>query len=163
MTTILGIDPGATGAIAQISPMVEAWDMPSCASDLAALLRTFDPATTRVYIERSQPMPQKVGREGRNVDPVSAFNYGRGYGVILGVMGALGLWYREVPSATWKTALHLSRPRGDKDFDPKAASLTKARLLFPEVRLFRKKDHGRAEALLIAYYGRRVGEQEALL
>lgn len=156
MTTILGIDPGATGALASIQPTVEAWDLPPCATDLAVLLRTFDPATTRVYVERSQPMPRKVKGEGRQVDPISMFNYGRSYGQILGVLGALGFWYREVPANTWKARMRLTR----KD---KAASVAMARDLFPEASLKRVKDHGRAEALLIAEFGRRCGEQEPLL
>ncbi len=38
----------------------------------------------------------------------------------------------------------------------KEQSLVKARLMFPQAALARKKDHGKAEALLIAEYARRV-------
>ena len=38
----------------------------------------------------------------------------------------------------------------------KAGSLDKARLLFPTADLDRKKDHNRAEALLLAEYSRRT-------
>jgi hypothetical protein len=41
----------------------------------------------------------------------------------------------------------------------KAASLDKARLLFPAASLDRKKDHNRAESLLLAEYGRRTAHQ----
>ena len=52
-----------------------------------------------------------------------------------------------ITAAVWKRAMGLSQD--------KAASLDKARLLFPDASLDRKKDHNRAEALLIAEYGRR--------
>lgn len=38
----------------------------------------------------------------------------------------------------------------------KSVSLDKARLLFPTAELDRKKDHNRAEALLLAEYSRRL-------
>ena len=50
------------------------------------------------------------------------------------------------PPATWKK--HFGLLRQDK-----GASLELARKLFPEAPLSRKKDHNRAEALLIARYG----------
>ena len=43
----------------------------------------------------------------------------------------------------------------------KAGSLDKARLLFPTADIERKKDHGRAEALLLAEYGRRTFTRSA--
>ena len=41
--------------------------------------------------------------------------------------------------------------------DTKAASLATARRLFPDADLGRKKDHGRADALLLAWWARRQG------
>jgi hypothetical protein len=62
----------------------------------------------------------------------------------------------EVYGQTWKTMFGLIK-------QPKSVSLAVARKLFPTLhqRLKFKKDHNRAEALLIAEYGRRmlVGEQ----
>lgn len=49
-----------------------------------------------------------------------------------------------VSAASWKRALGLFGT-------DKRASLNKARLLFRSASLERKKDHGRAEALLVAY------------
>ena len=156
MTTILGIDPGAAGAIAQISPLVGIWRMPRSDRALVDLLQMFDPATTRVYIERAQPMPRKAFGEGRAGETgVSMFSYGRSYGVILGVLAARRLWYREVPSATWKAELGLWRK-------PKSASVELARHLFPEAIDQIGKSDGRAEALLVAHWGRRRGEQAEL-
>lgn len=156
MTTIVGIDPGATGAIAQISPMVGVWRMPRSDRALVDLLQMFDPATTRVYLERAQAMPQKAAREGRGFETgTSMFSYGVAYGVIRGVLAARRLWYREVPSATWKADMGLWR-------QPKTASIEKAKALFPEAVDQIGKSDGRAEAVLIAEWGRRKGEQPGL-
>lgn len=146
--TILGIDPGMTGAIAMVQPMVDVWDMPATAQDLATLLRTFDPATTRVYLENVHSMP------GQGVS--STFRFGVGFGQIQGVLATLGFPYILVEPSKWKTAMGL---RGKE----KAESRALAQRLFPTASLSRVRDHGRAEALLIAEFGRRKGDQEALL
>ena len=140
-TTIVGIDPGATGAIAMIQPMVEVWDMPATPHDLATLMRTFDANTTRVYVEEVHSMP------GQGV--ASTFKFGKGYGEILGVLATLGLGYRAISPAVWKRAMGLV----GKD---KGESRRRAQALFPAAVLDRVKDHGRAEALLLAEYGRRL-------
>lgn len=139
MTTILGIDPGATGAIASICPSIETWDMPSTAHDLANLLRTFNPLTTRVYIEKAQAMP------GQGV--TSMFKYGMHYGHLTGMLALLRIPYVEVSPQTWKRVMGLTAEKAD--------SRAMAQKLFPEASLSRKKDHGRAEALLLAEFGRR--------
>ena len=141
-TTIIGIDPGATGAIAMIQPMVEVWDMPATPHDLATLMRTFDANTTRVYVEEVHSMP------GQGV--ASTFKFGKGYGEIIGVLATLGLGYRAISPAVWKRAMGLQRAE-------KADSRRKAQELYPTAPLSRVKDHGRAEALLIAEWGRRHG------
>ena len=141
-TTIIGIDPGATGAIAMIQPMVEVWDMPATPHDLATLMRTFDANTTRVYVEEVHSMP------GQGV--ASTFKFGKGYGEIIGVLATLGLGYRAISPAGWKRAMGLQRAE-------KADSRRKAQELYPTASLARVKDHGRAEALLIAEWGRRHG------
>jgi len=139
MPTILGIDPGATGAIACVQPTEEVWDMPATPHDLAALMRTFDPNATRVYVEDVHSMP----RQG----VVSTFKFGRGYGEILGVLAALGFPFVLVAPHRWKRAMGVDT--GQKD-----AARRKAQQLFPTVALTRVKDQGRADALLLAEYGR---------
>ena len=141
MNTILGIDPGANGAIAMVQPDVCVWDMPDTPHDLSALLRTFDAATTRVYLEKQWARPT----DGK----VQAFANGEGYGLLRGVMATLGIAYELVAPATWKLAMGL---RGKE----KADSRQKAQELYPTAPLARVKDHGRAEALLIAHFGHRV-------
>ncbi len=143
MTTILGIDPGETGAIGMVCPSVEIWDMPTTPHDLATLMRTFDPATTRVYLENVHSMP------GQGVS--STFRFGVGFGQIQGVLATLGFPYILVEPSKWKTAMGL---RGKE----KAESRALAQRLFPTASLSRVRDHGRAEALLLACYGMRKDE-----
>ena len=139
MVAIVGIDPGMTGAIATVEPTVEVWDMPTTAHDLAALLQTFSPSTTRVYIEKAQSMP------GQGVS--SMFKYGVHYGHLTGMLALLRIAYIEVSPQTWKRVMGLTAEKAD--------SRAMAQKLFPEAALSRKRDHGRAEALLLAEFGRR--------
>jgi crossover junction endodeoxyribonuclease RuvC len=82
---------------------------------------------------------------------VGAFDFGRTYGLLLGVCAAHFLTVEHVTPASWKTAMKV---KGDKDVSRQRASA-----LFPaQSGLFaRVKDDGRAEAALIAVYGSRVG------
>lgn len=141
MTTILGIDPGMTGAIAQISPMEAVWDMPETPHNIAALLATFDPASTVAYVERVSSMP------GQGV--ASTFKFGYGFGVLIGCLASRGIRYELVTPGVWKRAMGLSKD--------KSASRQLAQSLYPALasQLARARDDGRAEALLIAEWGKR--------
>lgn len=152
--TVVGIDPGSSGAIALIdknSGRVSVWDMPtkvigttrkrSVVDDaaLALLLYREIPQVVTVAVERVNSMP----REG----VASAFSFGRAYGVALGVVRGLGMPMVEVEPQAWKKFHGLIK----KD---KEASRALAIERYPCAArgLSRKKDHGRAEALLIADY-----------
>ena len=74
----------------------------------------------------------------------STFKFGTAYGGALALAERLRCpWHMVTPQA-WKKALKL-----DSD---KQKSLDLARQLWPEAPLKRKKDNGRAEALLLAYW-----------
>jgi crossover junction endodeoxyribonuclease RuvC len=75
----------------------------------------------------------------------SMFTTGYGMGIWVGILATLEFPYTTVRPQVWKRALRLSK---DKE-----ASRLRAIQLFPGADLRRKKDHGRAEALLLAYYG----------
>ena len=99
-----------------------------------------------VFIEQVGAMP------GQGVSSVFAF--GKGYGIILGVVAARNIPSTSVPPAVWKRTLNV----------PKAKDGARARAsqLLPEAahqwRL--RKQHGRAEACLLALYGaRRLNER----
>lgn len=95
-----------------------------------------------VAIEKASAMP----KQGIS----SAFRYGAVYGALRAVCEDLMFKVVLVAPGTWKKAMGLTG-KG------KEASRELAMRMFPAVRdeLSRKKDHGRAEALLIAEWLRR--------
>lgn len=150
MTLTIGIDPGLTGAIAAIdeaSQLILCADLPVIRSgklawidsnDLTSLLlQCRDGRSAQILIERSQAMP------GQGV--ASTFCTGVVLGSILAACQRVAIPLHIVTAAVWKRSMGLG--------SDKSASLDKARLLFPTAELDRVKDHNRAEALLLAYYG----------
>ena len=157
----VGIDPGFTGAIAIFYPLISAanehrlqvYDMPvlkvgkKTELDEAGLFNIMHPlgleAAVTVCIEKAQSMPgQGVSSTGR---------YLIGYGFIRGMCSGLGLPYQLVHPTTWKAKIMRDMPK------EKQASVLKCQQLFPawsaqNLRLV--KHHGRADAVLIAYYGK---------
>jgi crossover junction endodeoxyribonuclease RuvC len=170
MTLIAGIDPGLEGAICVYDGYrrLEIVDMPTLTASktgkrdidphaLADLLRsTLRPH--HAFLERVGAMP------GQGVS--SMFNFGKGYGIVVGVLAALQISFTAVRPDIWKrvtgtaTAKDASRVRASQVFPASTA-------LWPL-----KKHHGRADAALLAYYGYRklfpddarhgtVGERQA--
>ena len=151
--SIVGIDPGLAGAVAVLdangtldaladTPTLvlkvqrgtrQVYDVPG----MAALLRPYAGLHVHVCVEESQPMPGQGSR--------SMFTTGYGYGLWLGILASLALPYTSVRPSVWKRALALGK---DKE-----TSRLRAMQLFPGADLRLKKHHGRAEALLLAYYG----------
>ena len=83
----------------------------------------------------------------------SMFNFGMGYGAIQGVLAGLCVPLHLVTPQKWKK--HQGLIGKDKD-----CARTLAQQLYPEASLARKKDIGRADAILIGDYGlrqKRVG------
>lgn len=147
---IIGIDPGMTGGIAILGPdgMLELCaDLPIIRDGklswvdgpvLGSMLQQLGVHPARAFVERATPMPgQGTG---------STFVFGVGFGSVLPTLQIYNIGIEFVMAGVWKRALGLSR---DKN-----ASLDKARLLYPTAELGLKKHHGRAEALLLAYYAR---------
>ena len=146
---ILGIDPGLSGALALYDHAAGKLDIHDCPlADDNGKKTMFLPGIAMIIaegrigkcvIERAQAMP-KQGVSGM-------FNYGRGYGCYLGILAALKVPYDRVTPQVWKKSLNVP---SDKDATRARAS----ELLPAHSQLWmRKKDHGRAEAALIAYYG----------
>lgn len=165
----LGVDPGLEGAIALIDSdtnEVEFWDTPVLeikvgkslkhiqnAAQIVILLRQItDGRETMVAIEKVNAMPNTGS--GVKMGATSAFSFGCGYGMWLGILAALELSHEQVHPATWKAALMHGMSK-EKD-----SSRVRAMELFPRTArdLSRKKDHGRADALLIAQYSRKCHE-----
>lgn len=151
---IVGIDPGISGAIAAVTPSgALQWvvDMPVRDAGkkarkaneidgvtLARILRVHVADIGAVWIEEVASMPaQGVS---------SVFSLGDSRGCIRGVCEALGLSVERTHPRTWKKHFALG---SDKE-----ASRALAIRLYPGCEaLARKKDHGRAEAILLARYG----------
>lgn len=161
---IVGIDPGLTGAIALLdvgTPMrIQFWDTPTLkietgkstkniinVLEAADILFKIDPAL--IIIEKVHAMP---GGGERTMGATSAFNFGMGYGVWLGIIGAFQIPFQQVHPATWKKAMMEGMGKA------KAASRVRAMQIYPSVgeELKLVKHHGRADALLLAEYGRRT-------
>ena len=147
----LGIDPGLSGAIALLrnGEYAEVWDMPTMgrgsgnkqqinAAEVARLLRECPPCTA--YIELVGAMP------GQGVS--SMFNFGKAAGAVYGALAALGFPVVEVTPQRWKREFGLIGKEKD-------LARTVAQQLMPLAPLSRKKDCGRADALLLALYGHR--------
>jgi len=138
---LLAIDPGAiSGALAMFPedgpPYV--WDIPVVDGqiDAAALhrrVKEFEPNAAVVEWVASMP------KQG----VASTFKFGVAFGIIQGVLAANEVPVHLVKPAVWKKAFHLA----GKD---KEAARALAIRLYPGVQgLDRKKDAGRAEALLL--------------
>lgn len=150
--SIIGIDPGITGAIALLDDghAVRVLDMPAFVvrkkrkvSGLVLhdqLLQMKDGGAETVYIEDVSARP------GQGV--TSMFSFGYSLGVAEGVVTALKLPLIRVRPTAWKRRAGLVGC-------PKDASRGLAIEMFPNLAedLSRKKDCGRADALLIAYFG----------
>lgn len=147
MTTYIGIDPGAAGAVAVLYGKREPFvaDMPPNPRDLTQIFAEAPGSPELVHLV---VVERQGARPGQGV--ASVFKIGQRYGEIVGVLAAMGLPYVEVMPGVWKRYMGLT----GKD---KEASRTMARQLWPDAPLARKKDEGRAEALLIAEYARRKG------
>jgi crossover junction endodeoxyribonuclease RuvC len=152
---ILGVDPGLSGALALIDyasgGLVEVVDMPThdfskkTVLDEYGLARLLDEHAARIveaWIE--QPTP----RAGQGVQQVATSL--KNYGFVRGVIVANFVPLHDVAPAAWKRAMRVT---GDKD--EARAEASKA---FPLASHFwaLKKHDGRAEAALIAAYGRWV-------
>lgn len=166
MTVFIGVDPGIAGAIAFIDAATgraSVFDLPVRAEErridglkLALLMREHAPASVggRVFLEQLHARAggggmQQMGSMMKTV------------GIILGAIDCTRFPLEEVTPQKWKRAFGLiDKPSlgGAKKTDSqrKAESLATARRLFPslEADLKLAKHDGRAEALLIAHWGK---------
>ena len=142
---VMGVDPGASGAVAFYYTneihLIAAYDGPIIgkeikATALAEIISHHNPDLA--VVESVHAMP----KQGVS----SSFNFGVAYGVAKGVIGAAGIRRVDVSPGKWKRYFGLS---ADKE-----AARALAISQWPKSEHFRrKKDHGRAEAALLALYG----------
>lgn len=162
MVRTVGVDPGFSGAIGLTvdgSDECHAVDMPLLLSDKPGqpksrkkkkVNKRVDGASLRELFVTMRPdrivIEQVASRPGQGV--VSVFGFGASYGAVCAVADTMGVPVILVPPAKWKRKAGLIGKSKD-------ASLNAAREMYPRVatKLFkRKKDNGRAEAVLISKY-----------
>jgi crossover junction endodeoxyribonuclease RuvC len=145
----VGIDPGLSGAVAILDDENNLWavfDMPIMQASKTK--RQVNPADLARIIKENCPdiviIEAVHAMKGQGVS--SMFNFGKSAGVVEGVCAALGIPMMFVTPQKWKKRAGLIGK--DKDM-----ARTKAIQLYPDAPLARKKDIGRADAILIARYG----------
>lgn len=143
----IGIDPGVSGGIAIIRhgqiPMIECgitvYKMPETETDLVDGLKNIAQhlGGCVAYLEKVHSMPKQ--------GVASSFKFGQNYGMVRGVLAALGIRREFVSPQAWQKALGCMS-KGDKN-----VTKSRAQELFPGIKI----THAIADALLIAEYGRR--------
>ena len=160
-TTYIGIDNGLSGAIAFYKPatnnmialpmpiiktkkakgMKTEYDVPQ----IIALLKQYSD-TKLVILEKAQAFPGQGS--------VSMFSIGKGFGIMEGILAALGLSYQIIHPKSWQKKVF----EGIAHKDTKQASVLTAQRLFPNVSFktserATKVSNGLTDAALMAYYG----------
>jgi hypothetical protein len=144
---MVAIDPGASGGIASvtINGMVDAIKMPETEGDVLEKLKNLRVYHDTILIE------QVGGYVGGAGSPGSAmFNFGRGFGFLLGVSMTLGYRIIMVRPQTWQKALSLGNSKGMTKTEWKNKLKAEAQRRFPKLSVTLST----ADALLILEYGR---------
>jgi crossover junction endodeoxyribonuclease RuvC len=159
---ILAVDPGLSGGIAFHDPAANTFaifGMPVHrltrggkqkpevdATELARLIDAHGPID-RALVERVGSMP------GQGVS--STFAFGKGFGIILGILAANFIPLELIAPAVWKRAMGIPTGAG------KDASRARASALLPHLagHWARVMDDGKAESVLLAIYGARIADK----
>ena len=165
MTTIIGVDPGLSGAMAAIDPRGGAriLDLPTkpmewsgfgdrridCRALARALRELYAPAEPVVVVLEEVGI---MGAKGNAIGTVGSL-CGTAC-LILGALDILGITPITVRPQKWKATYGLRKEPGETDTQWKKRHCALALSLYPDAPITRAKDHNRAEALLIAHYGR---------
>jgi crossover junction endodeoxyribonuclease RuvC len=152
----LGIDPGIHGGMAMLeidennARVVDAIDIPTIGTGAKERVNVhavqewiLQHGPQFGFVERGQAMPKQGASSG--------FKFGRSVGSIEATIMLCNVPLEIIEPSMWKRALRL--PGRDKE-----QARQRALAIFPQAAalLARKKDHQRAEAMLIALYGARI-------
>ena len=161
---VIGVDPGATGALAFLldrEPIAfidvptinraaggQMVDPHSLADDVRKIIDACGTVYVLAIFELVQAMPDQSANSG--------FRFGQSDGMIRGALGALRIPWCEVTPVVWKRALDLLGHD-----HPKKAAIEAALDRYPQcskwIHLVKHAD--RAEALLLAHYGSSMAAQ----
>jgi crossover junction endodeoxyribonuclease RuvC len=152
----IGIDPGKQGSVSVLdekgqlisvtpTPVVEG------EYDIAEMINIIDeaidaPEESFVILERAQAMP------GQGV--VSMFEFGRGYGIWLGIINVFLVPYQIVHARTWTKKMLEGAPGEGKE-----RAYHVARNLFPSWNPKLKKEYQFCDSILLAEFGRRIHDK----
>lgn len=149
---ILGFDPGQKGgcAVLKNNGEIKAIPMPLAGKELdiqsiASWIKDvqFDNSISLAVCEKARGMP------GQGI--TSTCTFCRGYGILLGILGALAIPTILVTPQAWKKTI-LAGTKKDKD-----AAIAYVRMKYPTVELVpkgcRKPHDGMADSICIAEYG----------
>ena len=152
----IGIDGGMNGGISVIKndKIIDLIVMPTILStknkkeyDIQGIIKFLGKySNATVVLEKAHAMPL--------LGSVQAFNFGRGYGILLGILSTLKMPYSIVHSRTWQKKMF----RDTNHKDTKQASVIIAQRLFPDedfraTERSKKMHDGLTDACLVAYYG----------
>jgi crossover junction endodeoxyribonuclease RuvC len=145
----VGIDCGKKGSISglisnelKVIPIAtngKDYDIGQIVSDVRSLVTNSE---VFVVIERGQAFP------GQGV--VSMFEFGKGYGIILGILSALGIPFQIIHSRVWTKEMLAGAPGEGKD-----RAISVAKRLFPQWITKFKYELEYADSILLAEYARR--------
>lgn len=142
MIITIGIDPGASGALAFIPSEGNPWTvkMPETDRDILDALRDgMEHGTCKAWLEQVHAMPAQ--------GVCSVFTFGQNYGKLQMALVACGIPFERVTPQKWQKAMGCLT-KGDKN-----VSKRRSQELFPNIKV----THAIADSLLIAEYGRRFG------
>lgn len=149
-TRILGIDPGMTGGIALLDTSslaaVEVHDMPT-------VHKAVDPAALAALIRELRPdlaVVEEVGPQPRD-GVIQAFSFGQSYATARVACLLLDVPVHLVRPQAWKAYFRL---RGGPEGKEMGRGLALRRFPASAKSFGLKKHHNRAEAALLALYGR---------
>jgi len=149
----VGIDPGATGALAGISSdgAVYVFDCPETIHEMAAMVKNLSEGySVQVIIEKVNPFYKSSAK--------SAFTFGGNFSAWQMALACFQIPYEFVTPRKWQNFIYDSAKKLD---DPKKQSYERANRLYPDMELKTKRGKildGRCDALLIAEYCKRINK-----
>jgi len=144
MIPIIGIDPGATGAIGIIEDdHARVIKLPTDPAGYLEVMRAL-PKPARVWVEQVNSWPGD--------SPVTAFSFGRSLGKLETALAAAGFAFKSVVPQKWQMRMDLSRVPVRKDRKRYHRDLAKR--LYPDCKGLTLAT---SDALLIARYGFEMG------
>ena len=129
----VAIDPGASGGVAWEIPGFQTGveNLPENPAELVQLLECIQKdGDVRIYLEE---VGGYIG--GKTMPGSHAFNFGRGFGQILGVAAAMGIPVELVKPGKWQKALSLGTSAGRTKTQWKNHLKLRAAQLYPNVRV----------------------------